>query len=218
MGGKHRPSAQSNQFDADSKRVALDAIGQGVGEFTDWAGHWTGSHGCMFDWKSEVIVQMEHAPDCGPTQMATLAPLPFTSEDEADLSRIFTGGLWVVVWFALALARLQTPLLFQFQCPCDYANNIMGGLQQLDAKGIYVIVNTPEAKIVYAQKAFLHRYGLAVNRKYQDMPWQAPKLHKPLSGTRFICSCTTSSMKPITVWADRLLNAFSEESCQKSLA
>ena len=138
---------------------------------------------------------MEHALDCGPTQMATLAPLPFTSQDEADMSRIFTGGLWVVVWFALALARLQTPLLFQFQCPCDYANNIMGDImQQLDAKGSYVIVNTPEAEIVYTQKAFLHRYGLAVNRKYQDMPYYLgnPKLHKPVPGTRFVCCCTTS--------------------------
>ena len=38
-----------------------------------------------------------------------------------------------------------------------------------------------------------------------------PKLHKPVPDTRFICSSATSSMKPHSVWANRLLNAFLPE-------
>ena len=67
--------------------------------------------------------------------------------------------------------------------------------------------------IIDAQNAFLQDYGLGINPKYQDMPFYLgnPKLHKPVPETRFICSSATSSMKPHSVWANRLLNAFLPE-------
>ena len=41
------------------------------------------------------------------------------------------------------------------QCPWDCVNKIMGDLQQLDAKGTYVIVDTSITEIIDAQNAFL---------------------------------------------------------------
>jgi len=93
MGGKFRPEGHSNTFDDDSRSAAIAAVTQGIGGFVERAERRTGSHGCLADWKAEVLLQVEQSLDripCG-SQMAAVPPLPFTPEDQAALRRFLSN-------------------------------------------------------------------------------------------------------------------------------
>ncbi len=127
MGGKYRPAGHSNTFDADSKAAAVAAVTQGIGGFVERAERRTGSHGCLAEWKAEVLLQVEQSLDRIPygSQMAVVPPLPFTPEDETALRRFLNGymGCGVV---CTSLDKAANTLIVQ--CPWDYVSRITNGL------------------------------------------------------------------------------------------
>lgn len=98
-----------------------------------------------------------------------------------------------------SLDKAANTIVVQF--PRDYVNKIMSDLEQLDAKGTYTIVHTPEQTLIDTHNNFLQMYGIGVEPRCQNMPYYIgnPKLHKTPPATRFICSSATSFVRPHSI-------------------
>ncbi len=109
----------TNTFDADSKAAAIAAVTQGIGGFGKRAERRTCSHGCLADWKAEVLLQVEQSLDriSYESQMAVVPPLPFMPENQTALRRFLNGYTGCGVVYP-SLAKAANTLIVQ--CPWDY--------------------------------------------------------------------------------------------------